>query len=171
MCLPRKLLLLFSLRRLQTAVRHPCHLQDDAGAVTGATCKLGWETGSRTALAVSRAISQFGVAHANSAGEPAMHSPGLARRRCRDPSFPRRLLAARPWRRTSKQQHCLRLANLNLILLFCAPVPFRHHPAAVETFEVQPEQCLVELTLRLQAAAAGRVDVLETALVQLLDAL
>ncbi|KAL4431309.1 hypothetical protein ABPG75_006565 [Micractinium tetrahymenae] len=84
-------------------------LRDDAGAVTGVTCKLGWEQGSRTALAVSRAISQFGVAHADS--------------------------------------------------------------AAVETFEVQPEQCLVALTLRLQAAAAGRVDVLEKVLVQLLDAL
>lgn len=46
-------------------------MQDDAGAVTGATCKLGWEKGSRTALAVSRAISQFGVAHADSAGEAA----------------------------------------------------------------------------------------------------
>lgn len=54
----------------QFAARPTCCLQDDAGAVTGATCKLGWEKGSRTAIAVSRAISQFGVAHADSAGEP-----------------------------------------------------------------------------------------------------
>ncbi len=40
--------------------------------MTGATCKLGWEKGARTAIAVSRAISQFGVAHADSAGEPAV---------------------------------------------------------------------------------------------------
>jgi len=40
----------------------------------------------------------------------------------------------------------------------------------VETFEVQPADCLLDLTLRLQQQP-GRVDVLETALVQLLDAL
>lgn len=76
--------------------------------------------------------------------------------------------------------HCCAALDLFLPSPICrrhlAPRPSRPpraggSAAAVETFEVQPEQCLVELTLRLQAAAAGRVDVLESALVQLLDAL
>lgn len=82
-------------------------LRDEGGAVTGVKCKLGWEQGSRSPIAISRALSKFGVSH--------------------------------------------------------------HDSAAVETFEVHPEQCLLELTLRLHQA--GRQDVLEKAIVQLLDAL
>jgi hypothetical protein len=40
----------------------------------------------------------------------------------------------------------------------------------VENFEVQPAECVVEVTLRLQQEA-GRVDLLEQAVMQLLDAL
>ena len=43
--------------------------QDDTGAVTGAECRLGWEAGGRTALQLSRALSQFGAAHVDTTSE------------------------------------------------------------------------------------------------------
>lgn len=41
---------------------------------------------------------------------------------------------------------------------------------AVDTFEVLPAECRLELTLRLQHAT-GRVDVLENCIMELLDIL
>ena len=38
--------------------------QDDAGAVTGVACRLAWAPGTRTAVAVGRALSDFAVSHA-----------------------------------------------------------------------------------------------------------
>ncbi|PSC74453.1 MLO 11 [Micractinium conductrix] len=84
-------------------------LRDDTGAVTGAECRLGWEAGGRTALQLSRALSQFGAAHVDT--------------------------------------------------------------TTVETFEVKPDDRVLELTLRLAPGAAGRGEALEAAIVGLLDAL
>ncbi len=52
----------------------PCPAQDESGAVTGAACKLGWEPGTRSAMHIGRKLSQFGVAHADTAGKPTVHT-------------------------------------------------------------------------------------------------
>ena len=51
----------------------------------------------------------------------------------------------------------------------CSPLSPPH--AAVETFEVKPDDRVLELTLRLAPGAAGRGEALEAAIVGLLDAL
>ncbi|KAI3424472.1 hypothetical protein D9Q98_010023 [Chlorella vulgaris] len=47
----------------------------------------------------------------------------------------------------------------------------RHGTSAVETFEVRPTECRLELTLRLQQQAVGSVDSLEQSILHLLNTL
>lgn len=50
---------------------------------------------------------------------------------------------------------------------FAIPLP----PTAIDNFDCKPAECVLDLTLRLQGSGAGRVDLLEQAILQLCEAL
>lgn len=58
----------------------------------------------------------------------------------------------------------------------CQPVPpppssIALPPTAIDNFDCKPAECVLDLTLRLQGSGAGRVDLLEQAILQLCEAL